>query len=354
MKLAQPARAVVYVVILVSILYKALDFSGLHALLERKLETTYARVIRHIDWGYSWIFKPVFLYSFIFPFVVVAFLYSSAIFLHLYKRRHEIQGFIQNSESTDKWDWARCFLAALWEAQGSLWHGYDIQGFEKIPTAGPALLVSYHATFPIDTYYLVAKCLLHKRRQVRTVGDRFLFKIPGWRLLMDVFRVLPGTIDNCVEILRNGELLVILPGGVREAMFGDENYQILWGERIGFAKVALEAKIPIIPIFTKNCREAFRTISFGRNILLKLYEIIRLPCVVMYGGFPVKLVTCVGDPIPYDASLSAEQLAEKVRLKMSELIQRHQQIPGSILRALIERLPSQTTPGTWTTVAAPT
>ena len=65
MKLAKPARAVVYVVILVSILYKALDFSGLHALLERKLETTYARVIRHIDWGYSWIFKPVFLYSFI-------------------------------------------------------------------------------------------------------------------------------------------------------------------------------------------------------------------------------------------------------------------------------------------------
>ena len=127
MKLAQPARAVVYVVILVSILYKALDYSGLHALLERKLETTYARVIHHIDWGYSWIFKPVFLYSFIFPFVVVAFLYSSAIFLHLYKRRHEIQGFIQNSESTDKWDWARCFLAALWEAQGSLWHGYDIQ-----------------------------------------------------------------------------------------------------------------------------------------------------------------------------------------------------------------------------------
>ena len=128
MKLAKPARAVVYVVILVSILYKALDFSGLHALLERKLETTYARVIRHIDWGYSWIFKPVFLYSFIFPFVVVLFLYSSAIFLHLYKRRHEIKDFIEKSGAhADKFDWARLFLAALWEAQGSLWHGYDIQ-----------------------------------------------------------------------------------------------------------------------------------------------------------------------------------------------------------------------------------
>jgi len=355
MKLALPARAIVYGVIFLSILYKALDISGLHAYLERKLETTYARVIRHVDWGYSWIFKPVFLYSFIFPFVVILFLYSSAIFLHLYKRRHEIKDFIQNpSPHADKWDWARLFLAAVWEAQGSLWHGYDIQGFDKIPSAGPALLVSYHGTFPIDTYYLVAKTLLHKRRQIRTVGDRFLFKIPGWRLLMDVFRVLPGTIDNCVDILKSGHIMTILPGGAREAMFGDENYHLLWGERIGFAKVALEAKAPIIPIFTKNCREAFRTISFGRNLLLRLYEMIRLPCVPMYGGFPVKLITYVGDPIPYDASLSAEQLAETVREKMSELIQRHQQIPGSILRALIERLPSQTPHGTWTAVAAST
>jgi len=342
MKLARPACALVYGVIVVSILYKVLDVSGLHALLERKLESTYARVMTHIDWGYSWIFKPVFLYSFIFPFVVVLFLYSSAIFLHLYKRRHEIKDFIEKSSAhADKFDWARLFLAALWEAQGSLWHGYDIQGFDKIPSAGPALLVSYHGTFPIDTYYLVAKTLLHKKRQIRTVGDRFLFKIPGWRLLMDVFRVLPGTIDNCVEILKNGHIMTILPGGAREAMFGDENYQLLWGERIGFAKVALEAKAPIIPLFTKNCREAFRTISFGRNFLLKLYDLIRLPCVPMYGGFPVKLVTYVGDPIPYDASLSAEQLAEIVREKMTELIQRHQQIPGSIMRALIERLPSQ-------------
>ena len=74
-------------------------------------------------------------------------------------------------------------------------------------------------------------------------------------------------------------------------MFGDEHYQLLWGERMGFAKVAMEAKAPIIPIFTKNCREAFRTISFGRKQLLKLYNMIRLPCVPMYGGFPVKLVT---------------------------------------------------------------
>lgn len=32
----------------------------------------------------------------------------------------------------------------------------------------------------------------------------------------------------------------------------------------------------------------------------------------MYGGFPVKLRTYLGDPIPYDPKVTAEELAEKV------------------------------------------
>ena len=85
---------------------------------------------------------------------------------------------------------------------------------------------------------------------------------------------------------------------------------------------------------------------------------------LMYHGFPciIKQSTnqsfltrsYVGDPIPYDASLTAEQLADNVRDKMTELIQRHQLIPGSIIRALIERLPSQASQSTWTAVAAST
>ena len=57
--------------------------------------------------------------------------------------------------------------------------GYEIIGFDKIPESGPALLIYYHGAIPADVYYLVAKTLLHKNRQIRAVGDRFLFKIPG-------------------------------------------------------------------------------------------------------------------------------------------------------------------------------
>jgi len=72
---------------------------------------------------------------------------------------------------------------------------------------------------------------------------------------------------------------------------------------------------PIIPLFTQNIRESFRTVSFGRQFWLKIYQWTRLPIVPIYGGFPVKLKTHVGKPIPHDPGLTPEELAVKVSEK---------------------------------------
>ena len=37
-------------------------------------------------------------------------------------------------------------------------------------------------------------------------------------------------------------VIELILGGVREALFGDQNYQLIWKERKGFAKVAIDAK----------------------------------------------------------------------------------------------------------------
>jgi hypothetical protein len=55
--------------------------------------------------------------------------------------------------------------------------GYDIDGLDKLPDKGPALLIYYHGTIPIDFYYIIARCLLEKDRHIRAVGDNFLFCI---------------------------------------------------------------------------------------------------------------------------------------------------------------------------------
>lgn len=54
-------------------------------------------------------------------------------------------------------------------------------GIENIPESkeGGALLVFYHGAIPIDYYYILAKTVLIKKRCIRSVGDHFLFKIPG-------------------------------------------------------------------------------------------------------------------------------------------------------------------------------
>lgn len=52
-----------------------------------------------------------------------------------------------------------------------------------------------------------------------------------------------GPQEECVRALKNGHLLGISPGGVREALFSDENYPLLWGKRKGFAQVAIDSEV---------------------------------------------------------------------------------------------------------------
>lgn len=229
-------------------------------------------------------------------------------------------------------------VAAVWDAHGWIWHGYEIVGLENIPQDEPVLFIYYHGAIPVDVYYFASKIFLYNSKLIRLVVDRFLFKIPGWSIFADVLKIIPGTLQSCSAILKEGNMLAISPGGVFEAQFGDPYYELMWKKRMGFAKVALDAKVSIVPFFTKNLRESFRTVSWGRRIWLKIYAKTRLPLVPIFGGFPVKLVTYIGKPIPYDGSLTPEELQIKVADGLRDLIRKHQKVPGNITRALMERI----------------
>lgn len=285
----------------------------------------------------TWIFIPIWI-AIVLPMFVVVLLYLSALFTIIYGHIYGLKGDFESGA----WDVARYILALFWYRHGRLWHGYEVDGLENIPNKGPALIVYYHGALPIDHYYFIATCLLSKNRLVKAIGDRFLFKIPGWEPLLSVLQVSPGSVEDSSRALRDGQILSVAPGGVFEAQFGDETYKLLWGKRIGFAKVALQGHAPIIPVFTENVREAFRTISFGRSWFQKLYQKFRLPIVPIFGGFPVKMRTIIGKPIPYDPDLTPEQLATKTATAIHQLIAGHQRIPGSIIRGLIDRVHNHT------------
>lgn len=273
--------------------------------------------------------------AFVYPATLLIMMYGSAVFLHVYRhwRRQIYDAYVENF-----WDGGQQMVAAFFDAHGTLWHGYELMGVEKLPDDGPALLIYYHGALPLDMYYILARLLLVKKRRLRNVAATFMFQIPGIQLLLEVCGAVEGrSRKQCVDILKNGELLAISPGGVREALFSDEFYTMIWNGRRGFAKVALEAKVPIFPIYTQNIREAIRSVQVGRRWFRKLYELTKLPLVPLYGGFPVKLRTFIGEPICYDSKMSSDELAAKVQKEIHEMILKHQQLPGSILPALRAR-----------------
>ena len=59
-------------------------------------------------------------------------------------------------------------------------------------------------------------------------------------------------------------------------MFGDANYPVLWQSRVGFAKVAINANKPIIPVFTENIRENTLSLA-GRMTTGRGKELMKRP-----------------------------------------------------------------------------
>ena len=153
-------------------------------------------------------------------------------------------------------------------------------------------------------------------------------------------------------------MLGIAPGGAYESLFGDKNYPVFW-QRLGFAKVALKANKPIIPVFTENIREPTlslagrmnvgrRKITFGIISLAlmlsilemweNLYKSTKMPVVPMYGLFPVKLRTHIGAPIYPSPDMTPEQLNKLAVEAIEKLIAEHQVLPGTLTQALAARI----------------
>uniref|UniRef100_A0A182S785 Phospholipid/glycerol acyltransferase domain-containing protein n=1 Tax=Anopheles maculatus TaxID=74869 RepID=A0A182S785_9DIPT len=302
--------------------------------------TFFAYIGQYIDLDYSiWLYRlltPV-LVTFLLPCAFVLLIYCTISFLYIYKLHSRFILQVYNEGDFDFWDVARTLVAVVWDAHGWIFHGYEVCGLENLPETGPALIIYYHGAIPIDMYYFTARVYLKRQRLIYTVGDRFLNKVPGWKLLARVMKISPGTVQSCASVLRDGNMLSIAPGGVYEAQFGDSNYELLWRQRVGFAKVAIESKAPIIPMFTENLREGFRSVGLAKRLFIRLYNAVRFPVRPIYGGFPVKFRTHLGAPIQYDPSLSPEDVQEKVAFAIEELINRHQRIPGSIFDALVDR-----------------
>jgi len=283
------------------------------------------------DW-YTIVLTGVIILFFV-PVIILILFYAIAVFLYAYKRSRRNEG----NFGEHFWNSARLSVCTFLVLLAKYWHAHEVVGMENIPNRGPALLCMYHGSLPVDVYYLLAKLQLYKKRRLKIIVDHFLFKMPGLKNLLEVFRCFTGPASECVRTLRKGHLLAIYPGGVREALFSGDNYELQWNKRTGFAKVALAARVPIIPIFTTNCQESFKVVKTGQGFARWLYEKTKFPFVLYYGGFPVKMKTVIGPKIEYDTSMTPEEVSTLCQEAIRKLIKEHQTLPGSVVGGLKDR-----------------
>ncbi|MBX9766188.1 MAG: acyltransferase family protein [Bdellovibrionales bacterium] len=225
---------------------------------------------------------------------------------------------------------------------GEIYNGFESEGDENIPDTGGALIVFYHGLIPLDAWYYGLQHYIKTGRLIRGLGDRWLFKTPVLKELVQSVGAKEGNPKTAVDLLKGGELVGVSPGGVKEAVAGTaKNYQLVWGHREGFARVATEAQVPVIPAFTVNVESLYRSPFSDHPIFQTLYEATRLPLVPIVGlgplPFPVKIKTVIGPPIPFDPNRTPKELVAETRQALEQLIAKHQPQETSVFKGMKDR-----------------
>jgi len=196
------------------------------------------------------------------------------------------------------------------------YHNHTVEGLEKIPTDGPMLLAVNHSLATYDGFLLGDTISDHTQRVPAALGDDLIFKTPVLAEWASQVGIRPANQANALELLQQGNMVFVAPGGMREALRpSNEAYTVRWENRKGFARMALRAQVPLILI---GCPEADEVYKVYPSAVTKwVYKTFKVPLPLIRGlgptliPRPVKLTHKVADPIyppPYDPAREEEQV----------------------------------------------
>jgi 1-acyl-sn-glycerol-3-phosphate acyltransferase len=142
-------------------------------------------------------------------------------------------------------------------------------GLEHVPAKGAVLLAGNHTMYGLLDIPMLGLAVLDATgRLVRGLGDHNHFAVPIWRDVLRRLGVVRGTRENCAALFEQGEAVLVFPGGGREVMKRKgERYKLVWKERIGFARLAIQCGVPIVPFASVGVEEMFEIVADAEDIL---------------------------------------------------------------------------------------
>src|SRR3954447_8567894 len=187
-------------------------------------------------------------------------------------------------EWLDGWDphYIRTTLPAL-RALSKIYFRAEVRGLDNIPAEGPVLLVGNHSggTLIADTFVFAQAFYDHfgpLRRFHQLVHD-LVFKLPGARASLCRWGGVPASPENMARALERDAALLVYPGGDHETYRPSwESSKIDFAGRTGFARLAIELGVPIVPVVAIGRQAAGVFLSPGRRLarLFRLDSMFRL------------------------------------------------------------------------------
>jgi 1-acyl-sn-glycerol-3-phosphate acyltransferase len=214
----------------------------------------------------------------------------------------------------------------LWLRALSDYHQYEVEGLEHVPKTGGALLVFNHSLATYDAWLIAV--VLHDElgRSAYAILDRLLLKTPIVGAAFRELGFIEGSRDEAARILREGNLLGVVPGGMREALRpSSAKYQVDWRGRTGFVWASLLAGVPIILAACPKADDIFEVADL--ELTRRVYDRYKLPIPFFRGIGPtllprrVKLRHVLSEPIPPPVA-PEKATAEVVADHHAELVER--------------------------------
>lgn len=174
------------------------------------------------------------------------------------------------------------------------WTSPVFHGLDNIPVDGPVLLVGNHNFLGIDTPVLWPELARRTGRALRGLAENVLITAPGVRHALHGIGCVRGSRANCRTLLEQGEMVLVFPGGGREAVRRKgEKYVLKWEGRTGFARMAIETGAPIVPLAMIGADDAYDIIFDGDELPMRPLRML-VEALGLHGSLTPPLVRGLG------------------------------------------------------------
>lgn len=175
----------------------------------------------------------------------------------------------------------------------------ETTGLDNIPK-GRALLVANHS-FGWDVMFPMARIAQQLERPVWALGEHAWWKVPFLRKWAAACGVVDGSQENADTLLAADQLVLVLPGGLREAVKPPAlRYQLLWGRRYGFVRAALRNQAPLVPMAAVGTDELFDIIGDPLRSGHRWFPRwgVPVPTINLFRPRRIRSHFSIGEPIP--------------------------------------------------------